>query len=98
MWLFLNGKSKKCYTRLYNNNDNITFDITKRVFPNVNEKNRSFRDIYIYTATICDIVLNPDYPDMECSRKPLEWWIQRFKVFIVVFLLIILKSNYIQYF
>lgn len=78
-------KVKECYMRLYDDNDNVTFDITKRAFPNVNDKDKSFYDIYVYTAAVCDIVLNPDYPDMECAKKPLERRFQKFKVFVVVF-------------
>ena len=42
--------------------------------------NSLFNDIYTYTAAVCDIILNPDYPDTECAKKPLERRFQKFKV------------------
>ena len=74
-------KVKECYMRLYDDEENVTNKITRRAFPNITETNESFYEIYIYTATVCDIVLNPDYPDIECAKKPLQRCFQRFKVF-----------------
>ena len=41
----------------------------------------SFDSIYIYTAVVCVIVLNPDYPDIECTKKLLQHHFLKFKVF-----------------
>ena len=72
---------KECYLKLYDDNENVTENIAKLAFPTLSNQDKSFYNVYVYTAAVCDIVLNPDYPDMECSRKPLERRIQRFKVF-----------------
>ena len=83
-------KVKECYMRLYDNEDNVTNNITKRAFPNITEKDGSYYDVYVYTAAVANIVLNPDYPDIECAKKPLEHRFQKFKVFVIlVFLLLI---------
>lgn len=73
-------KVKECYMRLYDDEDNVTDNITKRAFPNISEKDELYYEVYVYTAAVCDIVLNPDYVDMECGKKPLEKRIQKFKV------------------
>jgi hypothetical protein len=39
-----------------------------------------FNDMYIYTASVCDIVLNPNYSTLELSKNALELRFQRFKV------------------
>ena len=69
------AKVKESYLRLYGD-DNITENIAKAAFPSVSNEDEAFDNIYIYTAAVCDIVLNPDYPDLECAKKPLE---RRFK-------------------
>ena len=53
----------------------------------------AYSDMYIYTASVCDIILNPDYPAVEISKRPLELRFQKFKVFIEFNLL----SNLICY-
>lgn len=77
---------KECYNKLYDDNDNAIENIAKYAFPNISNDNESFDNIYIYTAAICDIILNPDYPDLECAKKPLERRFQKFKV--IFFLLV----------
>ena len=77
---------RKCYNKLYDDNDNSIGNIVKYAFPNISEDDESFDDIYTYTVAVCDIVLNPDYPDLECAKKPLEKRFQKFKV--VIFFLI----------
>ena len=74
-------KVLKCYNKLYDDDDNAIEHIAKYAFPSVPNNDKSFDDIYIYTAAVCDIVLNPDYPDIECTKKPLERRFRRFKVF-----------------
>src|SRR3954451_17189343 len=72
-------KVKDCYYKLYDDDDNVIEDITKQAFP-TSRDDKSFNDLYIYTAAVCDIILNPDYPDTECAKKPLERRFRKFKV------------------
>lgn len=76
------SKVRECYNRLYDNNENVIENIARYAFPNISEKEESFNDIYVYTAAVCDIILNLEYPDIECAKKPLERRFQGFKVFI----------------
>jgi hypothetical protein len=77
---------KECYNKLYDDEENSIEDIVNQAFPTITRKNESkFNDIYVYTAAICDIILNPDYPDLECAKKPLE---NRFRKFKVIFFLL----------
>ena len=74
-------KVNKCYKRLYDNNKNVIENISKHVFSNISLNNElTFNDIYVYTAAVCDILLNPEYPDLECAKKPLKRHFQKFKV------------------
>jgi hypothetical protein len=75
---------KECYNKLYADDDNVIEDITRYAFPNITNTDESFDGFYIYTAAVCDIILNPNYPDLECAKKLLNRQFQRFKVFIVV--------------
>ena len=75
-------KLDECFKKLYNvNNSNTDFidTITRVAFPIYKDKELS-SDIYVYTASICDIIMNPKFPDIECSRKYLEKRINLFKV------------------
>ena len=72
---------KECYQKLYDDDDNTIEKIAKRAFPSISEDDETFENIYIYTAAVCDIVLNPKYPDIECSKNPLRRRYQKFKVF-----------------
>ena len=84
---------KKCYIKLYNNDKNVIKNIAKLAFFNITYENESFNDFYVYTAAICDIILNSNYPDLECAKKLLE---RRFKKFKVNFLLI--KLNLLKFY
>jgi hypothetical protein len=75
---------KECYNKLYADDDNVIEDITRYAFPNITNTDESFDGFYIYTTAVCDIILNPSYPNLECAKKPLNRRFQRFKVFIVV--------------
>lgn len=75
---------KECYNKLYADDYNMIEDITRHAFPNITNTDESFDNFYIYTAAVCDIILNPNYPDLECAKKPLNRRFQRFKVLIVV--------------
>ena len=72
---------QECYNRLYD--DDVIEDVAKQAFPSLtnNSNDELFNDICIYIAAVCDIILNPNYPDVECSKKPLEFRFKRFKVF-----------------
>jgi hypothetical protein len=71
------------YKKLYASNDTTIEDIVATAFPSSAAASEEvFNDIYIYTASVCDIILNPNYPNMEISKKPLELRFNRFKVFI----------------
>ena len=39
-----------------------------------------FEGVYIYTAAVSDIILNLDYPDIECAKNPLQRRLRKFKV------------------
>ena len=75
---------KECYNKIYADNENAIENIAKYAFPNITRNDDSFDNIYAYTASVCDIVLNPDYPDLECAKKPVERRFRKFKVFIFV--------------
>ncbi len=86
---------RECYDKLYDDDDNAIKNIIKQAFPSISHKNKSlFNDVYVYTTSICNIILNPDYSDLECVKKPLEKQFRRFKV--IFFLLIKMKiiKNY----
>ena len=71
----------RAYVKLFD--DNVIHDIAKQAFPLVaaNDANEDlYYEICVYTAAVCDIILNPDYPDVECSKKPLELRLRKFKV------------------
>ena len=56
-------------------------NISKHAFSNISLDDEStFNDIYVYTAAVCDILLNPEYPDLKCAKKPLKRHFQKFKV------------------
>src|SRR5436305_12841626 len=63
---------KECYIKLYDNDENAIKNITKLAFLNITHENELFNDFYVYTAVICDITLNLDYPNLECAKKLLE--------------------------
>jgi len=70
------------YKRLFSD-DTMIEDITSSAFPSLeNASEDEFNDMCIYTAAVCDIILNPDNPTMEVLMKPLELRMRRFKVFI----------------
>src|SRR2546429_3949016 len=84
---------KECYIKLYDNDENAIENIAKLAFPNITHEDESFNDFYVYTAAVCDIILNPNYPDLKCAKKLLE---RRFKKFKVNFLLI--KLNLLKFY
>jgi hypothetical protein len=75
------------YTSFYEDDDMLDY-ITKLAFPSFADNDSSddaYFEICIYTTAVCDIILNPNYPDVECSKKPLELRLRRFKVRFKVF-------------
>src|SRR5436305_5107839 len=67
---------KECYIKLYDNDENAIKNIANLAFSNITYEDESFNNFYIYTAAVCDIILNSNYPDLECAKKLLE---RRFK-------------------
>jgi len=80
-----------CYNKLYDEDDDAIERITKRAFPSISPDEDTFHYIFIYTAAVADIILNPEYPGIECARKPLERRYKRFKVFVGFLLLFRIK-------
>jgi len=79
------------YKRLFSD-DTMIEDITSSAFSSLeNASEEEFNDMCIYTAAVCDIILNPDNPTMEVLMKPLELRMRRFKVFIEFTFFIFLK-------
>src|SRR5271168_4353859 len=75
----------KSYNKLYNGKlviENITSIASPSLIGTTDEK---FNDMYIYTASVCDIILNPDNLTLEVSKKSLELRLQKFKVFVDLF-------------
>ena len=63
-------------------------NITSSAFPSLDDANEErFNDMYIYTASVCDIILNPSCPTLEVSKKAMELRLKRFRVFIEFVLL-----------
>jgi hypothetical protein len=75
-------KVRECFHKLYDENENAIENIATHAFPQVDHEDKSFDNIYVYTVAVCDIVLNPDYPDIECAKKPLLKRFLKFKVLI----------------
>lgn len=83
---------KDSYYKLFNDGTVIE-NITISAFPSsADEGDERFSDMYIYTASVCDIILNPDNPNLEVTKPALELRLKKFKVFIE-FILIFIKLN-----
>ncbi len=78
-------KSKEiedCYHKLYNDR-NMIENIATSAFSSLNTAtDEVFNDTYIYTASICDIILNPEHPSLDVSKSSLELRMQIFRVFV----------------
>src|SRR5579859_3820309 len=78
---------KDNYNRLFTEGIMLEM-ITNAAFPSLHDADdERFNDMYIYTASVCDILLNLDYPTLEVSKKSLELRLKRFRVFIEFILL-----------
>ena len=90
-------KSSKEVKAEYNNlykYETLIENITAAVFPSLNDaSDESFSNMYIYTASVCDIILNPNYPSLDITKKALELRFTTFKVFSNLFIL--LFENYL---
>jgi len=68
-------------------------EITKLAFPLLAKADEEkFNDIYIYTASVCDIILNPNCPTLEVSKTAMELRLKKFRVSIE-FILLFKKLN-----
>lgn len=75
---------KNSYKKLFD--DEAIEDIAISAFPSLETiSEEKFNDWYIYTASVCDIILNPDYPTLDISQKALEIRLRKFKVFVDLF-------------
>jgi len=78
---------KDTYNKLFTQKTLIE-NITSSAFPSLHDaSDERFNDMYIYTASVCDIILNPDSHTLEVCKKPLELRLKRFRVFIEFILL-----------
>src|SRR5438270_12249289 len=77
-------KSSKEVKAEYNNlykDETLIENITAAAFPSLNDaSDESFSNMYIYTASVCDIILNPNYPSLDITKKALELRFTTFKV------------------
>jgi len=77
-------KSSKEVKAEYNNlykDETLIENITAAAFPSLNDaSDESFSNMYIYTASVCDIILNPNYPSLDITKKALELRFTMFKV------------------
>lgn len=76
----------QCYDKLYDDLSGTLYieNIVRTAFPTLQGAELTV-DHCVYTAAMCDIVLNPDYPDIECAQAPLQRRIRKFKVTYVIF-------------
>ncbi|PKY43768.1 hypothetical protein RhiirA4_457849 [Rhizophagus irregularis] len=59
------------YKKLYA--DDATIENIAFAFPSSTTANEEeYSNIYIYMASVCDIILNPNYPILEISKKALD--------------------------
>jgi len=90
-------KSSKEVKAEYNNlykDETLIENITAAAFPSLNDaSDESFSNMYIYTASVCNIILNPNYPSLDITKKALELRFTTFKVFSNLFIL--LFENYL---
>src|SRR5947209_19481464 len=75
------------------NSRDIIEEITNSAFPSLsNADDEKFNDMYIYTASVCDIILNPNCPTLEISKPEMELRLEKFRVSID-FILLFKKLN-----
>ena len=81
------------HTKLFTD-ENALDNLTKAAFPSMDdeESDVTYTNYYIYTASMCDIILNPKHQTLEVNKKSLELRMRSFRVFID-FVLLFLKIN-----
>src|SRR5207248_2700510 len=78
--------------------DTAIEEITNSAFPSLsNADDEKFNDMYIYTASVCDIILNPNCPTLEISKPEMELRLKKFRVSID-FILLFKKIEFILLF
>jgi hypothetical protein len=78
---------KDSYNKLFTE-DMAIEEITNFAFPSLaNADEEKFNDMYIYTASVCDIILNPNCPTLEVSKTAMELRLKKFRVSIEIILL-----------
>ena len=83
---------KDSYNKLFTE-DMAIEEITNFAFPSLaNADEEKFNNIYIYTASVCDIILNPNCPTLEVSKTAMELRLKKFRVSIE-FILLFKKLN-----
>ena len=87
---------RECYQKLYAENDNTIEKIAKRAFPSISEDDETFENIYIYTAAVCDIVLNPKYPDIKCSKTLYDDVTKNSRYLVEFLFLLLFKIKFIK--
>src|SRR6266480_7847463 len=83
---------KDSYNKLFTE-DIVIEEITNSAFPSLaNADEEKFNDMYIYTAFVYDIILNPNCPTLEVSKATMELQLKKFRVSIE-FILLFKKLN-----
>src|SRR5262249_50894065 len=60
---------KNSYNQLFTDGTAIE-KIVNSVFPSATTlDDKEFTDLYIYTAAVCDIILNPDNPNLDVTQE-----------------------------
>src|SRR5438067_846507 len=78
--------------------DTAIEEITNSAFPSLsNADDEKFNDMYIYTASVCDIIFNPNCPTLEISKPEMELRLEKFRVSID-FILLFKKIEFILLF
>jgi hypothetical protein len=71
---------KDSYNKLFTE-DIALEEITNSAFPSLAKADEEkFNDMYIYTASVCDIILNPNCPTLEVSKTAMELRLKKFRV------------------
>ena len=65
-------KIEDCYNKLYNDKTIIENIMTSAFFSLNTAIEEVFNDTYIYTTSICDIILNLDHLSLDVSKSSLE--------------------------
>ena len=76
----------QCYDKLYtiaSNNTSYINHIARTAFPALSDEALTVEHC-VYTAAVCDIVLNPRYPDIECAKTLLKHRMLKFQVINIV--------------